>query len=181
MARQPGSRYRDYKTNPSMNRYGPKAVDPFSPWQIMVENKRRETKQTLRALATRARIPAGTFFNWVRAAKGCPPRTSYTQDINKRLAAALDIDEQDLADAYNQSAFIPVDPNVIEAPPRPAPHAVQETPPAFTIDGLKRFLAMLRASGRTSFTLGEIELTAAMILGLDADPIVKPLDDSPPQ
>ena len=181
MARQPGSRFRDYSAEPSTNRYGPKAVNPFSPWQILVEKQRVETKQPLRLIATRAQIPSGTLFNWVRAKRGCPPRTSYTQDLNKRLALALQCDEQELADAYNASAFRPVDPKVIEAPPRPAPHTLQENPTAYTVDGLKRLLAMLKASGRTSFTFGEIELTAGMILGLGADPSVKPLDEPPPE
>ena len=179
MARQPGSRFRDYSAEPSTNRFGPKAVNPFSPWQLLVEKQRVDTKQPLRLIATRAQIPAGTLFNWVRAKRGFPPRTSYTQDLNKRLAAALICDEQELADAYNASAFKPVDPKVIEAP-RPAPLTLQENPTAFTVVGLKRFLAMLKASGRTSFTLGEIELTAGMILGLGVDPSVKPLDDSDP-
>lgn len=179
MARPPGSRFRDYSAEPSTNQYGPKAVNPHSPWQLLVEKQRVETKQPLRLIASRALIPSGTLFNWVRAKRGCPPRTSYTQDLNKRLAAALKCDEQELADAYNASAFKPVDPKVIETP-RPAPQTLGENLTAYTVSGLNRFLHMLKASGRTSFTLSEIELTAGMILGYGADNSVKPVDDSPP-
>lgn len=180
MARPPGSRGRNYNDQPSTNKFGPKQVEPHSPWQILVEQKRTEHKLPLRDVATRAQIPSGTFFNWVRSKTGAPPRTSYTQDVNKRLANALKVTEEELADAYNASAYKPVDPKVIEAP-RPAPHRLGENLTAFTVDGLKRFVAMLEASGRANFTLDEIKLTAGMILGFSEPPPVKPLDEESPQ
>ncbi len=175
MARIPGSRGRNYNDEPSTNRFGPKAVEPHSQWQILVENQRKEKELSIREVSTRAQIPSGTLFNWVRAKTGAPPRTSYTQEVNKRLAAVLNLTEDELAEAYNASAFKPVDPKMIE-PPRPAPHHVAENLTAFTVDGLKRFVAMLEASGRTSFTIEEIKLTAGMILGYSDTPGVKPLD-----
>ena len=72
------------------------------------------------------------------------------------------------------------DPKVIEAP-RPAPHRLGENLTAFNVDGLKRFVAMLEASGRANFTLDEIKLTAGMILGFSESPPVKPLDEESPQ
>ena len=177
MPRQPGSRVRDYSIEPSSNRFGPKAVEPHTPWQLLLEEKRKEKKLALRDLATRAQIPAGTLFNWVRSKTGAPPRTSYTADLNRRLALALAITPEELADAYNASAFRPVDPNASEPSPRPAPH-VSEDAAAYTVEGLKRLLATLKSTGRTTFTLPELELLITMFLGPVSSPeIVKPLDD----
>lgn len=184
MARQPGSRIRNYDIEPSKNRYGPKAVEPHTPWQLMIEAARAQTKMPLRKVAEKSDIPAGTLFNWLRAKTGAPPRATYTANLNRRLAEALMIKPEDLAEAYNKSAFNPVDPDAFEeapsapAPPSPAP-VVQEDIIAFRVDGLKRLLAMLRSTGRTSFTMAEIELSAAMIGGpAVSEPIVKPLDDT---
>lgn len=175
MARKPGSRVRDYNAEPSTNQFGPRAVEPHSPWQKLIESSREEKEITLRDLAARADIPAGTLFNWVRNKRGCPPRISYTANMNKRFATALGISPDTLADAYNASAYKPLDPAAIEADPRPAPH-VSENSTAFTVDGLKRFLAILKATGRPSFTIGELELSASMI----EDQSVKPLDPPKP-
>ena len=137
----------------------------------MVEAARVKEEVSLRELATRAQIPAGTLFNWVRAPKGAPPRNAYTSNVNRRLAKALNIPEKNLAKAYNESAFRPIDPNIDEPSPRPAPH-LRENHTAFTVDGLQRFLHHLKATGRTSFTLLELELAASMIVDS-----VKPLDE----
>jgi transcriptional regulator with XRE-family HTH domain len=180
MARKPGSRARDYSSEPSKNRFGPKAVEPHSPWQLLVEEKRTEKEIALRELASRADIAAGTLFNWVRSKTGAPPRTSYTADLNRRLAAVLGVTADELADAYNASAFKPVDPNASEPSPRPAPH-VSEDAATYTVDGLRRLLATLKSTGRTTFTLLELELSIAMLLGPDNAPeIVKPLDGNKP-
>ena len=165
---------------PSKNRYGPKAVEPHSPWQLLLENARKEKRIALRDLATRAQIPAGTLFNWVRSKKGAPPRLSYTANLNRRLAIALGVTPEELADAYNASAFRPVDPDANESAPRPAPH-VSEDATAYTVEGLKRLLATLKATGRTSFTLMELELSINLLLGPNPGAeTVKSLDDSAP-
>jgi hypothetical protein len=183
MARLPGSRIRNYDIEPSNNRYGPKAVEPHTPWQLMIEAARLKTKTPLRKVAEKSDIPAGTLFNWLRAKTGAPPRATYTANLNRRLAETLKIKPEDLAEAYNKSAFAPVDPDAFEeskAPsPAPAPAPmVREDLVTFRVDGLKRLLAMLRSTGRNSFTLAEIELSAAMIGGpAVSDPNVKPLDD----
>lgn len=165
MARPPGSRGRDYNEEPSNNRHGPKHVEPHSPWQVLVEKQRVKTQQSLRVIATRANIPSGTLFNWVRSKKGCPPRISYTQHLNKCLATALEVDEQKLADAYNSSAFKPVDPKIIEAPA----HSLlqpQQNSADLVVEALKRLLDVLKSTGRTSFTLSELELSIQMLIGV---------------
>jgi len=167
---------KDYSVEPSDNRYGPQAVNPHTEWQIKIETTRAEKKLSLRELASRANVPSGTLFNWVRAKKGAPPRASYTAGVNRRLAKALGIPEKELADLYNRAAFQPVDPSTPEPErPRPAPH-LQENITTFTVDGLRRFLHHLKATGRESFTLLELELAASMILDS-----VKPLDQPPGQ
>ena len=164
---------KNYSAEPSENRYGPQATDPHTEWQIRIEAARSEQNISLRDLAARAEIPSGTLFNWVRAKKGAPPRASYTANINRRLAKALKIPEKELAELYNRAAFQPVDPSKDEPGPRPAPH-VQENATAFMVDGLRRFLANLKATGRESFTMSELEFAASMILST-----VKPLDEEP--
>lgn len=170
MPRKPGSRARDYSAEPSKNRYGPKHVEPHSPWQLLIENTRSEKQISMRELASRAQIPSGTLFNWLRAGTGAPGRLSYTSTVNARLSQALGISEEMLAEAYNASAFRPVDPKVIEPDPRPAPHH-SENHPAISVDGLRHFLNNLKATNRQSFTIAELELAASMILES-----VKPLD-----
>jgi transcriptional regulator with XRE-family HTH domain len=173
MSREPGSRIRNYDIEPAFNPFGPKAVEPHSPWQLLLEKTRADKKITLRELASRAQVPAGTLFNWVRSKRGCPSRSTYTAQVNSRFAKALGIPEQKLADAYNSSVFKPLDINEKPNAPRPAPQ-VGENASAFTVDGLKRFLAHLRASGRSEFSMTELELAASFILGAP----VKPLDGS---
>lgn len=84
------------------------------------------------------------------------------------MAKALAIDEEKLAEAYNKSAFSPVDPKAPdpEPAPRPAPQTL-ENATAFTVDGLKRFMRQLENSGRDSFTMAELKLAASFILGSD--------------
>lgn len=178
MAREPGSRIRNYDIEPSSNPYGPKAVEPHSPWQLLVEQTRAQKKITLRDLAARAQIPAGTLFNWVRNKRGCPSISTYTAQVNARFARALGTTEEKLADAYNKSLFKPLDINAKEPPPRPAPQ-VSEAATAFTVDGLKRFLTHLRSSGRSEFTLSELELASSFILEGSVKPLDKPTADTP--
>lgn len=169
MARQPGSRIRNYSIEPSTNEFGPKATDPHSPWQLLIEGIRERKKITIRNLAKKADIPSGTLFNWLRSKKGYPSRSIYTSSVNKRLASALGIKEDELAEAYNKSSFSPVNPKAPdpEPPPRPAPQ-VSENATAFMVDGLKRFMHQLELSGRDSFTLAELKLAASFILGSDS-------------
>lgn len=171
---EPGSRIRNYNIEPANNPYGPKAVEPHSPWQLLVEKIRKDKHITLRELAARAQVPSGTLFNWVRNKRGCPSRSAYTSSVNARFAKALGITQEELAEAYNKSVFTPLDPSKQEEDPRPAPR-VSENASAFTVDGLRRFLAHLRSSGRTEFTLTELELAASLILDMG----VKSLDEPP--
>lgn len=173
MARKPGTRARDYSLEPSTNRFGPKAVEPWSPWQLMVEQRRNELSMPLREVAARAQIPAGTFFNWVRAKRGAPPRVTYSANLNRRLAAAIQVTPEALATAYNASAFRPVDPNANESSPRPAPPTTEAPPPT---SGLQPLLATLKATGRTSITIADLESLINMLAGPSDDPPVKPLD-----
>ena len=133
---------------------------------MLIADKQKELNLSIRQIAEKAQISDGTFFNWIRSPKGAPPRKSYTQSINKRLAAAIKVTPEELADAYNSSAFNPIDPAVPDPEPAPpAPHGVQEVPTAFVVDGLKRFLSMLRDSKRPTFTLAELESFATLIPG----------------
>ena len=163
MALSPGSRRRIYKDDPRSNKTGPRAVDPHSPWQLLVEKQRKELKLSMRKLATRAQVSDGSLFNWLRNAAGGPTRMSYSANTNRRFAVALGLKPEILAEAYNESLFTPVDPDAIEEPPRPAPHPSKELPAGFSVDGLRRFLAMAEACGKATFTLADLKLIAAMI------------------
>ncbi len=164
MARKPGTRARNYSLEPSNNQFGPKATDPHSPWQLLIEGIREEKELTIRQVAAKAQIPSGTLFNWIRSRKGCPSRSAYTSMINKRLAAAIGVPEEQLADAYNRSAFTPINPsNPDPAPPRPAP-GLAENPSALEgAAGMTRFMDTLRVSGRNSFTLAELEMISSLV------------------
>lgn len=151
-----------------MNLHGPKPVEPHSPWQILIEKRRLETKQPLRTIASRAQIASGTLFNWVRAKKGYPPRTSYDQNLNKRLAIALEVEEQELADAYNASAFKPVDPKIIETSAR-SRLKPQQNSAVFVAGALTQLLDVLKSTGRTSFTLSELELSIQMLIVISCE------------
>lgn len=159
MPREPGSRIRDFNVEPSDNQHGPQAVEPHSEWQLLIERTRSEKKLSIREVASKSNIPSGTLYNWVRAKKGAPSRSIYTASANKRLAHALQIDENELAEAYNRSAFNPVDPNQPDPPPRPAPRASGEDPRRI----IGELVAALRKTKRSTFTIDEIELVASTL------------------
>jgi hypothetical protein len=132
----------------------------------MVEEKRADLKISMRELGIRAQTPQGTIFNWLRNKRGGPPRIIYTSNLNRRFAAALQVDETELAEAYNKSLFTPVDPKAQEEAPRPVPHHLQEN----SHGSLRSFLAIVDASGRTSFTPAEIHQIASFILPAGTPP-----------
>lgn len=170
MAIPAGSRRRDYSTNPKPDPVsGPKTVEPHSPWQLLVEGKRSEMSLTLRELASRAQVAQGSLFNWVRAPSGGPSRRIYTANVNLRFANALKLEPEDLAEAYNNSVNKPLDPEAFEPEPAPRAPGFQESSTAFTVDGLKSFLAMAKASGKTTFTYADLEQIAAFILPKGAE------------
>lgn len=168
MARKPGSRSRDYDLEPATNKLGPKAMNPHSQWQLLVEKQRETTKQPIRKIAELSQIPAGTLFNWVRSKRGAPPRASYTDDLNRNLARALRISPEELAEAYNASAFRPLKPDVVEAIERfdgRHPKILSQ----IAEDGLVRLIAILRASGRLSFSIEELEVLIQVCSGPKQD------------
>lgn len=130
----------------------------------MVEAQRDELGLSMRALATRAQVSSGSLFNWLRNAAGGPSRPSYSANVNRRFAKALKLKPEALAEAYNKSLFTPVDPDAIEEPPRPAPQDSKETSAVISVDGLRRFLAMAEACGKSTFTLAELKQIAALVL-----------------
>jgi len=123
MPQRPGYRRKDYKHSPSMNKKGPQAGEPFSKWQILVEETRTEKCLAIRALAEICLIPSGTLFNWLRAKTGVPSFTRYKPPVNKRIADALGIKPDTLWEAYQHSL------KHIPSPPGPAPRS-QGNPPA---------------------------------------------------
>lgn len=168
MARKAGSRVKIYADEPYSSQAGPVRTDPFSPWQLLIEETRArdDIDLSIRALAKKAEVNPSTLFNWLRSKSGGPLRYAYTANINRRLARALDLEPEVLADAYNRSAFKPVDPQANEPAraPRPAPENLQESSTVYTVDGLKRYLALLEATGQTSFTLDQLKALSGFIL-----------------
>ena len=154
-----------------MNKKGPQAGEPFSKWQILVEETRTEKCLAIRALAEITLIPSGTLFNWLRAKTGVPSFTRYKPPVNKRMADALGIKPDTLWEAYQHSL------KTIPSPPGPAPQS-QGNPPAgnsvlqedvtpyslgSTNDRLTKLLSLLQTTGRSTFTLQEIQILASMI------------------
>lgn len=174
MPRSPGYRSSDYSKDSRFS-------EPHSPWQQLIETRRTELEISMRTLGGLAKISANTLFNWLRSPRGCPPIRSYPATVNKRLAEALQLDPQTLQEKYTQSR-LEKDKRLWDATPaphdrkesskdthpRPAPRApvLEESPAGYSVrDPLSRLLAMLRASGRTSFTLDQIELFADTLRG----------------
>jgi hypothetical protein len=126
----------------------------------MVEEHREIQGLSIRALAKETDIPAGTIFNWVRAKSGHPPASSYTEAVNGRLAYRLEVDPKILWKAFKDS--------LTKRKPAPAPAPMpqensapamkEESAPYRTSPALRpRLIAMLRVTGKQTFTLEEIE------------------------
>lgn len=85
-----------------------KRVDPFSPWQTLVEDRRVELRLSTRALAEKLSTPRHKFehttlWAWCHHPDGTPPAEAYTDDMNANLARALSLNPQSLAQAYEES------------------------------------------------------------------------------
>jgi hypothetical protein len=85
-----------------------KRVEPFTPWQIMVYDRSAELGITTRELANRVATPRHRFehttiWAWLRSPEGTPPLKTYTTDLNKRLATALELNPDVLAAAFDES------------------------------------------------------------------------------
>lgn len=95
----------DFKKTP---RRSVKRVDPFSPWQLMVTDRMRELGINSRDLA--AKITSGkrrfahtTIWAWTKSQDGAPPKDTYTSEVNRKLAAAIEVSPDLLAQAYEDS------------------------------------------------------------------------------
>lgn len=93
-------------TNTSRPR--PKRSDPHSPWQIMVDDRMRELRVSSRALADKISTPTRklthtTIWAWTKNLEGTPPTATYTEEVNRKLAQALDLKPELLAQAFEES------------------------------------------------------------------------------
>jgi hypothetical protein len=163
MPPRPGYRRKDYDRDPSRNPKGPQAVEPHSTWQLLVEKSRAKKRLSLRALASAAKIPPGTLFNWVRAKSGTPPYTTYKKPLNTRLASTLEIEPEQLWKAFEESLDAYEKSLPAPAPPAPLPQRIpaagnslaeDETP--YRTGTLAQLKAMIAATGRQAFTAQEI-------------------------
>lgn len=85
-----------------------KRVEPFSVWQKLVQERSNELGYSIRVLAAKIVSPTrkfehSTVWAWLRSPEGTPPAETYTPDLNRRLAAALDIKPDRLAEAFEES------------------------------------------------------------------------------
>lgn len=86
---------------------------PTSPWQTLVANKREKEEIPWRKLAELVskyagkEIPYATLNQWVNSSRVRPVETSYTPEINKGIALALNIDSDELHQAYLASSDLP--------------------------------------------------------------------------
>lgn len=85
-----------------------KRVDPFSPWQLLIQDRATELKLSTRALAQRIATPRRayehtTIWAWLRSPEGTPPGDTYTPELNRALAKALDLKPDVLAAAFEES------------------------------------------------------------------------------
>lgn len=85
-----------------------KRVDPFSPWQVLIHDRCHELGLSTRALAAkiatkRKEYEHTTVWAWLRSPEGTPPGSTYTPDLNRLLARALDLSPDALAEAFEES------------------------------------------------------------------------------
>ncbi len=85
-----------------------KRVEPFSEWQLLVQERCQELNISTRALASKIATPQRTLehttiWSWLRAPEGSPPAAHYTPDLNRRLAHALDLEPDRLAEAFENA------------------------------------------------------------------------------
>ena len=109
---KPGTRTSDF-SSPAPRRGGTskrqvKRSEPFSPWQVLVENRRMELGLSTRALADAIssggkRLEHTTVWAWLRSPVGYPPKETYDVGVNMRLAKALSLRPDRLAEAYEES------------------------------------------------------------------------------
>lgn len=158
MPPKPGYRRKNYSREPSKNKAGPKHVEPFSPWQLLIESA-RVGKFSLGQLGKKTGIARGTLFNWVRAKSGCPPYTSYDRAKNDLLAEVLGRSSQDLWEAYQKA---------LDSQPPSLPRAARTAKSSLgEVSKLHQLLGMIHASKKKSFSLDEIRLLIAVVANSD--------------
>jgi hypothetical protein len=101
-----------------------KRVKPYSQWQLLVQARCADLNLSTRALASKIASPLRTYehttlWAWLRAPEGTPPGDTYTTDLNRRLATALDLTPDRLAEAFEESRrkFILADRNPSQSGP----------------------------------------------------------------
>lgn len=109
---KPNHRSSDYSDPAPRGQKTPKRrhnrVEPHSPWQLLVSERREALQLSARVLADKIKTPNkafsyGTVWAWIYSAEGTPPPKSYTPEINRKLAIALEISPDVLAKAYEDS------------------------------------------------------------------------------
>lgn len=105
---KPGTRTGPAPRAEKTTRPRPKRMDPHSPWQKLVDERMQDLQITSRALASKISTAARSFTHttvwaWTRCVDGAPPKATYSHDLNRRLALALDIPPETLAMAYEDS------------------------------------------------------------------------------
>lgn len=74
----------------------------------MVDDRMRELRVTSRALAeklstAKRSLTHSTIWAWTKNLEGTPPPATYTEEVNRKLAAALDLKPELLAKAFEDS------------------------------------------------------------------------------
>jgi hypothetical protein len=85
-----------------------KRVDPFSPWQLLVQERCADLRLSTRALTAKISTAEWspehtTVWAWLRSPEGTPPADTYTAALNRRMATALGIKPDVLAQAFEDS------------------------------------------------------------------------------
>ena len=74
----------------------------------MVDDRMRELGITSRALAdklstAKRKLTHTTIWAWTKNVEGTPPTATYTEEVNRKLAAALELKPELLAQAFEDS------------------------------------------------------------------------------
>lgn len=84
---------------PRQDLYG----DPQSPWQQMIYYRLKGMDMSIRTLAEAIEINRGTLWIWLHTKNGVPHPKSFKAHHMKRIAEALELDENTLRQAWDAS------------------------------------------------------------------------------
>jgi transcriptional regulator with XRE-family HTH domain len=148
-------------------RKGPKAppcgrvipfFEPHSPFQRLIDARRRERELSTRALAKEIGVPPSNVYVWLHGKNGFPYPRSFPPATLRKLASVLDLPASDIEKSIDASRLL---------------YSQKEIPmPLASRDAFKRFIGVLQNDRRQTVTLSYvINLARTMYNGATGEKI----------